>query len=126
MEGQAVGKTAQCGRWRDLVLVLVLLASAAGLRGWHLRHTEVAARDSIGYIRYAWQLKHQPWKEVLHRTEQPPAYALMVLGTSLPVRHLSHASDAIAMQLSAQLVSALAGVLLVVPMFLLGREVFGR
>jgi hypothetical protein len=89
-------------------------------------HTEVAARDSIGYIRYARQLQDQPWQEVLRNTEQPPLYALAVLAVSSPIRRFVDGPDSVAMQLSAQLASAIAGVLLVIPMFLLGRELFDR
>ena len=39
----------------SLVLVALLALFAVGLRGWQLTHTEVAARDSIGFIRHAWQ-----------------------------------------------------------------------
>src|SRR5262249_49195146 len=91
-----------------------------------LCHTEVAARDSIGFIRYAWQLQHRPWQEVLPHAEQHPGYPVVLLGVSLPVRQFLHLPDALAMQLSAQLASALAGVLLIFPMFSLGRELFDR
>jgi hypothetical protein len=97
-----------------------------GLRLWLVWHTEVAARDSIGYIRYAWQLSHQPWREVIRTTEQPPGYALAIVGASYVVRNFIHAPESIVMQLGAQLASALAGVLLVVPMFFLGKELFNR
>src|SRR3954452_5976624 len=42
--------------WRDLGVLALLLALATASRCWLLWHTEVAARDSIGYIRYALQL----------------------------------------------------------------------
>ncbi|HZT83380.1 MAG TPA: glycosyltransferase family 39 protein, partial [Gemmataceae bacterium] len=133
MEGQAKGETPLAsqpapagGWWADLRLLLVLLAVAAALRGWHLWHTEVAARDSISYIRYAWQLRHFPRTDTLKDFEQPPGYTVAILAASVPVRQFSRLPDAVAMQLSAQLVSALAGLLLVVPMFYLGKEVFGR
>jgi hypothetical protein len=63
---------------------------------------------------------------VLRQTEQPPLYALAVLGMSKPVGHFVAGPESVVMQLSAQLVSALAGMLLVVPMFLLGKELFDR
>src|SRR5439155_22758919 len=53
-----------------------------------------------------------------------PGYPLAVLAASLPVRQLSTQPDAVRMQFSAQLVSALAGLLLIFPMFYLGKRLF--
>jgi hypothetical protein len=114
------------GAWRDLGLLALLLTLAAGSRLWLLGHTEVAARDSIGFIRYALQLEHQPWRDVLKGSLQHPGYPAAVLAVSLPVRHYVAAPEAVIWQLSAQLASALAGILLVFPMYFLGRELFDR
>ncbi|MBV9123870.1 MAG: glycosyltransferase family 39 protein, partial [Planctomycetes bacterium] len=108
-------------------LVLLILL-ALGIRGWLLGHTTVAARDSIGFIRYAWQLQTQPqrWRETLRANAHPPLYPLAILAASVPVRQFGSGSEAQQMQFSAQLASAGAGVLLVFPLFFLGRELFGR
>jgi hypothetical protein len=111
---------------RDLGLLAVLLALAGGVRAWVIGHTEVAARDSIGFIRYALQLEQQPVRKVLRASQQHPGYPAALLAVSLPVRHYLGATDSDTMRLSAQLTSALAGVLLVVPMFYLGRALFSR
>src|SRR5262249_20130028 len=68
----------------------------------------------------------QPWMEVLRHTEQPPLYALALLGMSVPLRHVMGAPESVLMQTSAQLTSVVAGILLVIPMFLLGKELFDR
>jgi 4-amino-4-deoxy-L-arabinose transferase-like glycosyltransferase len=107
-------------------LLLLLVVLAAGARAWLIVHTEVAARDSIGFIRYAWQLESQPWVEVLRQSQQHPGYPVLLLAISLPVRAYFGGTDAVAMQVSAQLASGLAGVLLVLPMFYLGKELFDR
>src|SRR5262245_43847152 len=112
------------GLWPDLRWLAVLMVLAAGARIWQITHTEVLARDSIGFIRLAWQLEHEPWGDVLHRAEQHPGYPLLLLAASLPLRHLVHLPTPVALQLSAQVVSATAGVLLIIPMFLLGRALF--
>src|SRR5579884_3271912 len=105
--------------------LLLLFLLALGMRAWQLTHTEVAARDSIGYIRMAWQLEHRPWAEVVRAAPQHPLYPITVVLVSRPVR--AFVGDlAVALQLSAQLAGAAAGVLLVVPTFLLGRELFDR
>jgi hypothetical protein len=113
-------------RGRDLGLLVLLLALAGGLRAWGLTHTEVVARDSIVFIDYALQFEHKPWPKVLRDNHQHPGYPLSLWAVSVPVRHFLGATDCVTMQLSAQLASALAGVLLVIPMFFLGRELFDR
>jgi hypothetical protein len=111
-------------RWHDLQWLGVLLVLAAGLHLWLIAHTEVTARDGVGFMRYAWQLQSQPWVQVLRQNPHPPFYPLCVLAMSYPVRHLTANDELVVMQLSAQLTSALAGTLLVVPMFFLGRALF--
>jgi hypothetical protein len=110
----------------DLVCVLLLAAAATGLRAWELTHTAVASRDSIGYVRIAWRLEHGDWSKVLPHAHQHPLYPAALLAVSWPVRYFLPGDLPFAMQLSAQLTSAIAGVLLVLPMFLLGRELFDR
>jgi hypothetical protein len=104
----------------------MLLLLSAGIRVWHIRHTEVTARDGVGFIRYAWQLQHEPWTTVLRGNPHPPLYPLAILGVSIPLRQLVNDDASRAMQLSAQVASALAGVLLVIPMYYLGKELFNR
>src|SRR5438105_12071248 len=107
-------------------LLLILVFLAAAIRIWLITHTEVTARDSIGYERYAWELGQDNWKHVLQRNVHHPLYPLTILVTSVPVRQIVGGSELTVMQLSAQLASGLAGILLVVPMFFLGKVVFDR
>jgi 4-amino-4-deoxy-L-arabinose transferase-like glycosyltransferase len=106
--------------------ILALLLLATTIRGWLLCHTEVTSRDSIGFERFAWELEHRNWKEALHSNVHHPLYPLTVLVVSIPLRHFMGGSDLEIMQLSAQLASGLAGVLLVIPMFFLGMRLFDR
>jgi hypothetical protein len=130
MEERAAALPAQAGglAWtrarRDAGLLLLLLLLAGGLRWWHLRHTEVTARDSVGFIRFACQLRQQPWRGVLRDNLHPPLYPLAVLGMSVPVGEFVGGAPSRVMQLSAQLVSVVAGVLLVLPLYVLGRDLF--
>jgi hypothetical protein len=120
-------EAAEAGGFRaDLPWLAVVLLVAVALRGWQLTHTEVASRDSIGYIRIAWQLEHGPWGEVLRNASQHPGYPVALLGVSHAVRRVANRDLAYLMQISAQLTSAAASVLLVFPTFYLGRELFGR
>jgi hypothetical protein len=99
---------------------------AVALRGWQLTHTEVASRDSIGFIRIAWRLEHGPWRQVLRDATQHPGYPVALLAVSWPVRRLLPGDLPYLMQVSAQITSAVASVLLLFPTFYLGRELFGR
>ena len=109
--------------WGCLAVLAVL---AIALRSWQLTHTEVASRDSISYIRIAWQLEHAPWRRVMRASPQHPGYPLAVLALSHPVRQFFPDDLPRAWQISGQLVSVLASLLLLVPMFYLGREMFDR
>jgi hypothetical protein len=134
MEGLATTPGQQPGRggWRrDLALLAVLLLLAGGVRAWVIWCTEVPARDSIGFIRYALHLerggKDGGWYNTLNSQHQHPGYPLCVLGVSLPLRHFTgRENDCELMQFSAQLVSALAGMFLVIPMYYLGKCLLDR
>ena len=83
---------------------------AVALRGWLLWNTEVAARDSIGFIRYALQFdgqarppQIQTCADVIRNNHQHPGYPLTILAASIPIRHLLGETSRYAMQLSAPL-----------------------
>jgi hypothetical protein len=122
----AVTTPSRTFRVPNLVLLGVLLLATLGQRAWLICHTEVLARDSIGFIRYAWQFEQGSWQEVLRNSLQHPGYPVALLGVSYPVRIFGHASEVQTMQLSAQLTTALASVLLIIPLFYLGVVLFDR
>ena len=126
MEEQGGRRPAATAEWADRRWLTILVVLAVALRVWQVWHTEVTSRDSIGFIRIAWQLEHEDWRKVLPNSSQHPLYPLAVLAASAPVLHWYGGDLAVAMQLSAQLASCVASVLLVVPMFYLGRELFDR
>lgn len=108
--------------WSRLALLVLLVLP---LRLWLLGNTEVAARDSIGYIRYALQLDHMDWGEVLRANQQHPGYAFSVWVVSLPVRAIAGWEyDAYRMQTCAQIASGLAAILLLFPMYFLGKTLW--
>jgi 4-amino-4-deoxy-L-arabinose transferase-like glycosyltransferase len=107
-------------------LLLVLLLLSGSIHAWLIGHTVVPARDSVGFIRYAWQLQHQDWLAVLKNSHQHPGYPVAILGASIPVGHLRDNSLCDVMVRSAQLVNWLAGCLLVFPMFYIGKDLFDR
>jgi hypothetical protein len=112
--------------WRDLGLILSLLVLAVMVRGWQLVHTEVPARDTIGFIRYALEFEIDDWRTVLRNNHQHPGYPLTILAVSVPARSLLDWPESEVMSFSAQLASNLAAVLLVLPMYFLGKLLFHR
>ncbi len=110
----------------DWQLIGLLLALVLPLRVWLICNTEVTARDSIGYIRYALQFEQYPWTEVLQKNHQHPGYPLLVWLTSVPIRAIEGATTPDNMELAAQLVSFVASLVLLVPMYWLGRQFFAR
>ncbi len=108
----------------DLRYLAILVTVVVAVRSWQITHTEVASRDSISYVRIAWQLERAPWRQVMLASPQHPGYPLAVLAMSHPVRRFIPDDLPRAWQISAQLVSAFASLLLLVPMFYLGKEMF--
>lgn len=111
--------------WRHVAYLAVLILIAGSIRFWLMAHTAVAARDSIGFIRYALELESKPWSEVLRGTEQHPGYPASILLVSWPVRHWMSGINPRSMQMSAQLATTLAAILLVFPLYFLGCELYG-
>ena len=62
----------------EIRLVALLLVLALGLRVWHYSTTEVASRDSIYYIRMAWDFANGRGIEAVRGAEQHPGYPLLV------------------------------------------------
>lgn len=109
--------------WWPVLLVLLL---ALSMRIWIVARSEVAARDSIGFIKYGLRYENEPFAKVLREAEQPPAYPIAVLVASWPVRAMMSGVTPSTMMLSAQIASAFFGTLLVLPMIGLGTELFNR
>src|ERR1700690_2135731 len=97
--------------WKDWHYLVILFLLVLPLRGWLIFNTEVAARDSIGFIRYALQFENKPWQEVLLDNHQHPGYPLAIWAVSQPVRAWA-GTDPLTMRISAQLASTLAALAL--------------
>jgi 4-amino-4-deoxy-L-arabinose transferase-like glycosyltransferase len=115
---------AQEGRCDRYLLGLLLLLSVS-VRLGVLWSTPVPARDSLGFISYALWLERFGWSWTLLHQHQHPAYPLAILLVSQLLRG-GGSLDCLTLQWSAQLVSVLAGVLLVWPMYALGKQLVGR
>lgn len=110
----------------DVRLLAILVLVGGAVHAWLIGHTVVLARDGVDFLHFEWRLEHDAWATVLRSEGQHPGYPLAVMALSTPLRHLLHRDDSNAMALYAQLTSALAACLLVIPMYYLGRELFNR
>jgi hypothetical protein len=126
METIAPRRTVRGG---DLVRIVVLLGLAAGVHAWLVAHTTVPARDAIGFARQAVGLGNPAtFVETVRNPEnkQHPGFPLTVLAAAAVVREVYDAPPPEQMLLATQAASSVAGILLVIPMYLLGRLLFGR
>ncbi len=125
-EPEQAAPAAMLDQWADWKLLGLLVLLVLPLRVWLVCNTEVTARDSIGYIRYALQHEQKDWMAVWHDNYQHPGYPVAIWAVSVPVRAVVGRTDAASMQLAAQLVSFLAALLLLYPMYQLGKAFFDR
>jgi hypothetical protein len=121
----------------DALALLVLIGLAAILHTVIVARTAVTARDSMRFARAALNLEspNAAFSDGTTRTAidvlrdpiefpDPPGYPLAVLAVSKVVRVVIDRPLAEQMMLSTQIVSAIAGTMLVVPMYFLGRMLF--
>jgi 4-amino-4-deoxy-L-arabinose transferase-like glycosyltransferase len=109
----------------DRTWLLLLVVCILPLRIWLLCNTEVTARDSITFIRFAHELDTTPWRAVLMKEQQHPGYPVAVWLFSKPLQAV-WGTTAGTMQLAAQLVSLIASLLLAVVMFRLGVRLWNQ
>jgi hypothetical protein len=132
---------------KDRLAVIALLALAALVHGVLFTQTTVHARDGLTFTRLALQIE-KPSRiatpelpkpsivDVVKRAEQPPGFPVAMLLVSKVYRavdpvtaepgNLANAELGERMLVSGQIANCLAGCLLVVPTFLLGRLIGGR
>ena len=120
---------------RDYWRLGILLAVAAAIHTWLIVHTVVPARDSMGFARIANLLsdpnaenatdKPRQRVDVIHDAQHPPGFPVMVWLTEKGLRHWVPARAERAL-LATQVANGIAAVLLVIPMYLIGRILFGR
>jgi len=123
-------------RKKDLVRLLLLLVLATLPRVWMLTHTAVPSRDTIVFARYAVTLGTPPIdhrngdrrmdgvQEVVQRAEHPPGFP----ATALLVHKFLYGSGTPTPQsilFATQLASIVASLLLIIPLYFLGKELYG-
>ncbi len=99
----------------------VLLVLVGALLGWLSFHTEVVFADGLRYIRQAQTLDRGAWADGVLKAVDHPVYPLEIV-----VAHRLLGGDGPeSWQAAAQAASVVAGLLLVVPLYLVARELFG-
>jgi hypothetical protein len=99
----------------------LLVLGATALLGWLTAHTEILYTDGLRYIAQAKTLDRGAWRAGLVRSVDHPVYPLAIVA----VHRLKGGHDPSDWQRSAQLAAAGAGVLLVIPIYLIALELFG-
>ncbi|HVL11723.1 MAG TPA: glycosyltransferase family 39 protein [Gemmata sp.] len=120
----------------DYARLAILLAVGAAVHYWLVAHTAIPARDALAYTRIALNLSHpnaavvdgppRQRIEVVRDSIHPPGYPVAIWMTEKLLRGFTDKSLAERGLLAAQVANAIAGVLLVVPLYLIGRILFGR
>jgi len=105
----------------NLARVILLMAGAAGLLGWTAGNTSILFADGLRYIDQARRLDSGDAAYALFGSIDHPAYPLAIAGA----HRVLGGSGPGSWQVAAQAASIVAGVLLVVPLYLVAAEMFG-
>ncbi len=106
-------------RWRLLLLVVVAIVVHVLI----IINSAMTARDSIGFVRDAWNYKNPQSSRLVYMKQRPqhPGYPVMVAAVSAFVPGSLPNQEHSQMLRSAQVTSAICGILLVFPVFWIGR-----
>ncbi len=101
--------------------VALLMLGAAALLGWLAAHTDVMFADGLRYLAQARALEQGSATLGVTKAVDHPIYPIAIAA----VHRLIGGNSPDAWQLAAQLASVLSGILLVIPLYLISRELFG-
>ena len=99
----------------------MLIAAAAGLLGWVVRHTEPTFADGLRYIHQAQRIELGDWRDGLLQGVDHPLHPLLIA----VVHRLTGGTEPASWQHAALVLSFTCAVLLVIPIYLLSLELFG-
>jgi hypothetical protein len=118
-----------CGmnsRSRTIVIHLAVLLVTGGLiRGWIVAHTVVPARDGIGFIGYAMRLQDASWASVIRESHHPPGFPLLIWAVTRFVAECGILLTPESWVEVGQWTAAVAATLAIIPLYLLGHQLFG-
>jgi len=101
--------------------VALLMMGAGGLLGWLAGHTDILFADGLRYIEQARRIDQGAWADGLTRSVDHPIYPMAIAAA----HRLDGREGPDGWQEAAQLASVVAGILLVVPLYLVAFELFG-
>ncbi len=101
--------------------IIVLMVATAGFLSWTLRHSEAHLRDGLRAIQLAQQIDQGDWRDGLVRGIDHPLHPLGIVAA----HHLLGGEGPEWWQRAAVALSYGAIVLLVIPVYLLTRDLFG-
>jgi hypothetical protein len=105
--------------------LIAIAGLALVLHGLGMSRTLLPAQDGLKFIRVARQFGHVPWTDVVRGSDQHPLYSALIALAEPPVALvLGESPDA--WRVAAQLVSVLAAVATLVPLFGFARALFGE
>ena len=104
-----------------LTRVILLMVAVGGWLAWKADHAAIVFADSLRYLKQAQQIDGGDTAHALLHAIDHPAYPLAVAATH---RMLGGTNPA-AWQTAGQAASVMAGILLVVPLYLIAAEMFG-
>ena len=99
-----------------------LMVLAAGLLGWLASRTEVMYADGLRYVAGARAVEQGDWNASVVRAVDHPAYPVAIAGAH---RLLGGGESPQDWQTAAQVASVVAGVLLIIPLYLVVLELHG-
>jgi hypothetical protein len=100
-----------------------ILVLAASVHGIGILRTLLPAQDGLKFLRVAKEFQTQPWADVVRNSDQHPLYPASIALVESAVE-MALGRGPTAWRVSAQLVSSLASVALLVPLFYLTRLLF--
>jgi hypothetical protein len=106
---------------KHIARVILLMAGVAALLGWTASNTSILFADGLRYIDQARRLDAGRTLDGLFRSIDHPAYPLVIAG----MHRVLGGETPVDWQHAAQAGSMIAGVLLVVPLYLVAAEMFG-
>ncbi len=106
---------------RRLLVPIALLA--AMLHGVGIARSTLPAQDGLKFLRVARGFHAQPWAEVVRASDQHPLYPALIALTQ-PVIAATWGSSADSWRIAAQVVSAMASIAILLPIFAITRRLF--
>lgn len=107
---------------RPFAIIIVL---AIGLHTLGVARAILPAQDGLKYIRVAKSFQTQPWSDVVRASDQHPLYPALIALVEPVVRSVEGPGPS-TWQLAAQLVSAIASVLMLFPLHSITNRLFHR